>query len=218
MIKAPGFALDRRALLLTMPAFLLSACSSNLIGPPEASQLYVLNAAAAAAPVPGQKVAWALVVGVPSASASLDSERIALMHGSTTMDYFANALWSDRSPLLVQRALLEGFENSGRIAQVARSEDSLHADYSLESELRDFEARYEQADSAPTILVKIISKMVTARGHVIVATFNAEKSVPASANSVAAVVDAFDAALAAAVAQIVNWSLALPPGSVALPK
>ena len=218
MTKGSAYAPDRRALFGIVPALLLASTSSNILGPPNASQIYVLTAsaaaaAAAAAPAPGPKVAWALSIGIPSASDSLDTDRIALMRSNTTMDYYANAQWPDRLPLMVQTALLENFENSGRITQVARNEDSLSVDYTLRSELRDFEARYDQPDGAPTVVVKITSRMVTAHGHNIASTFTTEQSVPASANSVNAVVEAFDTALAAAAAQIVNWALALPPPS-----
>jgi cholesterol transport system auxiliary component len=211
MTKGPAYVPDRRAIFATVSAFLLAGCSSNLIGPPEAPQLYVINGLAAAPKLsPGPTVAWALAIGMPSASDVLDSERIALKRSSTTMDYYADAQWPDRLPRLVQSALLGSFENSGRIPQVARSESALHADYSLESELRDFEARYDQPESAPIVIVKITSRMVLTRGRAIVSTFTAEQSVPAAANNLDAVVEAFDTALAAAMVQIVNWALMQP--------
>ena len=59
-----------------------------------------------------------LVVDIPIASESLDTDRIALIRDRTKFDYYANSLWTDRVPLLVQTLLVEAFENDGSIAQV----------------------------------------------------------------------------------------------------
>src|SRR5580692_9939622 len=92
--------LDRRLFLLGASALALAGCS-NLVGPGEAAQIYVLKpaipATAAGAPVP-----WALSLLIPSATDALDTQRIALTRGDTTLDYYANAVWPDRLPLLVQ--------------------------------------------------------------------------------------------------------------------
>ena len=60
-----------------------------------------------------------LVVDIPIASESLDTDRIALIRDRTRFDYYANSLWTDRVPLLVQTLLVEAFENDGSIGQMA---------------------------------------------------------------------------------------------------
>jgi cholesterol transport system auxiliary component len=82
-------------------------------------------------------------VGAPDAPASLDTERIALSRTPNTMDYFANAAWSDRVPVLVQRLLIQTFDASNRIVAVDRDTTGLENDYVLQTEIRDFEARYD---------------------------------------------------------------------------
>ena len=64
----------------------------------------------------------------------------------TTIDYFANAAWSDRAPAMVQSLLIESFEQTGKIISVSRDLAVLRADYILMSELRRFEARYESGE------------------------------------------------------------------------
>ena len=107
--------------------------------------------------------------------------------------------------------MLAGFEATGRIESVAREEDSLHADYNLTTDIRDFEARYATPDGAPTATVTIIAHMSEAHSRKIVANLTVNLSEAASANSVDAVVQAFDTALAKAVTQIVSWALSLRP-------
>lgn len=203
-----AFAPDRRLVLIGGSSLALAACG-NLLGPPPASQIYVLRPPPPAGQ--GEKVNWALSIEKPDASDALDSERIALAKSQTQLDYYANAVWPDRLPNLIQTALLAGFEATGRIGSVARGEDSMHADYQLTTDIRDFEARYATPDGAPTAVVAIVAHMAEAHSRKIVANLAVSFSEPASANSVDAVVQAFDTALAKAIAQIVGWALNLPP-------
>jgi len=213
--------LDRRLLLITGSSLALAACGSldKLIGPPDAPQIYALRPAAPAAQPSSSKVGWALAIQKPDAPGNLDSARIALSRSGNQLDYYANAAWPDRLPDLVQTALLAGFEASGRIDAVSRDEDALQSDYQLSTELRDFEARYATADGAPNVAVAIIAHVADTKSRKILANFSVNLSESAAANSVDAVVQALNAALAKAVDQIVQWALALPPpaGPVAEP-
>jgi cholesterol transport system auxiliary component len=203
-----AFTPGRRFFLIGASSLALAACG-NLLGPPPPSQIYVLRS-----PPPAQggaKVSWALSIVKPDASDSLDTERIALAKSDTQLDYYANAVWPDRLPHLIQTALLAGFEASGRIDSVARDDDALHADYQLTTDIRDFEARYATPDGTPTAAVTVIAHMAEAHSRKIVANLTVNLSEPASANNVDAVVQAFDVALAKAIAQIVGWALGLPP-------
>lgn len=202
------FAPNRRLVLIGASSLALAACG-NLLGPPPASQIYMLRPAPPTAGQ-GEKVSWALAIDKPDASDALDTERIALTKSDTQLDYYANAVWPDRLPNLVQTALLAGFEATGRIESVARDEDSLHAEYQLATDIRDFEARYAAPDGAPTATIAIVAHMAEAHSRKIIANLTVNFSEPASANSVDAVVQAFDAALAKAIAQIVAWALSLP--------
>jgi cholesterol transport system auxiliary component len=202
--------LGRRLFLIAGPSVALAACGSldKLVGPPDAPQMYTLRPTPPQA-MPGDKVAWALSVAKPDAADNLDSTRIALARGNTQFDYYANAVWPDHLTALVQTALLAGFEASGRIDQVSREEDTLHTDYTLLTDLRDFEARYSTPDGAPTIAVTIVAHMAEAHSRKIAAGLTVNLNEPATANSVDAAVQAFDIALGKAVAQIVQWALAV---------
>ena len=200
---------DRRLFLVGASSLVLTACG-NLLGGAPPSQIYVLRAAPPPAQ-PGPKVSWALAVMKPDALGALDTDRIALARNDTQLDYYANAVWPDRLANIVQTALVAGFEASGRIDSVARDEDALRADYDLSTEIRDFEARYTTPDGAPTVTVTMIAHMAGAHSREIVANLTVNLTQPASANSVDAVVQAFDVALASAAAQIVSWALNLPP-------
>ena len=200
---------DRRQVILGGGAMMLSACGSlQLIPKPQTPQLYLLRPQIM--PPMGTSVSWRLAVGVPDAAASLDTARIALSRSATTMDYYANAAWDDRLPLLLQNLLIETFDASGRIISVGRDTGGLEADYLLQAELRNFEAHYDTPDGAPKIIVSIQAKLARMPQREIVATLNANQQAQASANNLDSVVMAFDQAAAPAIAQIAAWTLAQP--------
>jgi len=208
MNRTTSFSLNRRLLLAGASAIVLSGCS-DLLGPPDAPHLYMLKPAVA--PIPGPKVAWALSIQVPEAAAALDSQRIAIMRPPASLDYYADAAWSDHVPALVQTALLQAFESSGRIDAVARDGDAVRAQYILAVDIRDFEARYDSPDGAPTAVVHIGVKLIGALKRNIVASFDAAEEVPAAQNSVDAAVAALDEAQSRVLAKIVPWALGAPP-------
>src|ERR1700680_822734 len=120
---------------------LLGACSG--IGNSKGPQLYTLQPLATTTSE-APSLPWQLAVGVPDAPATLDSVRIALSQSATTTDYFANAEWTDRAPIMVQNLLIQSFDNSGKVKAVFRDTATLHTYYVCQTEIRDFEAQYAQ--------------------------------------------------------------------------
>jgi cholesterol transport system auxiliary component len=147
--------------------------------------------------------------GWPTAIDSLNRQRIAIYRGDI-MDYYADAEWTDQAPALVQALIVQAFEKSGHISAVARDSDGLHADYLLQSELRDFEARYDTPDGAPTIVVTVVARLLKAPGREVIATLNSSHQARASENKIPAAVEAFNQATAQALEEIVGWALRAP--------
>lgn len=201
--------LSRRGLLVGSTfLFLLSGCS-GLIGPSSPPpQIYVLQPDLHALD-DAPRVSWQLAVAAPDASESLDTPRIALYRGAT-LDYFADARWTDAVPLLVQAKLVEAFEKSARIPAVAATSDAVRADYVVETNLRDFEARYDSQSAAPTIVVDIVVHIVTVGRNDVVATHDFHQEAPAARNDIPSVVAAFNQAAGAAFEDIAGWTLHAP--------
>jgi cholesterol transport system auxiliary component len=208
---------SRRAALVVFSAAALSACGS-LIGPNEAPpQIYVLHpqfGPVANAPA----TSWQIGIPQPITSDALDSKRISLIRGQT-MDYYANAAWTDQTGDLLQDLLVEAFEKSGKVKAVGPTSGGVRADLLVVTELRDFTAHYSSENGAPNVVVDIVAKLITSTHHDVVATHDAHAEVAAGANSVPAVVQAFNQATGQAIAEIVSWSLvnATPQASDALP-
>jgi cholesterol transport system auxiliary component len=205
--------MKRRLFLIGASGLVVSGCGGNLLGlgPPEGGTVYtVLPKFQAAQAGAGPKVSWALSVLRPTAAPGLDNDRIALTQPDGSMDFYAKATYPDRMPPLVQQALLNGFEASGRIDAVAREEDALHADYNLVIEIKDFAAHYAVADGIPNVTVALTVKLTTAHGRAIVGSFASVQNGTAAANSALAVTEALEQALSRAVTEIVNWALTAP--------
>src|ERR1700712_1522691 len=196
--------IQRRLFLIGASALGLSACGKDLIGPPEASPIYVVRPQFPVAPAGAAKVSWALSILHPEMSGALDSERIALFQPDGSMDYFAKANYPDRLAPIVQHALLDGFEASGRIDAVATEGAALHADYDLAVDVKDFAAHYSQPDGVPSVTVSITVKLATAHGRAIVGSFSTIQTGSASVNSALAAAQALQQALGAAVKAIAD--------------
>ena len=209
--------MQRRFFLVAASTLAVGGCGGNVLGlgPPEPGAIYPVRPVFPSGS--GTKVAWALAILRPDVMPGLDSDRIALIQPDGSMDYYAKANYPDRLPALVQQALLDAFESSGRIDAVAPEQAALHAEYNLISEIKDFGAHYAQADGIPQVKVNLTAKLVTAHGRAIVSSLSSNQSLTASANSAGAVAQALQQALGAAVTEIVNWALAAPMPATQLP-
>jgi cholesterol transport system auxiliary component len=198
----------RRLLLLGGAAVTLSACS-GLIGPVGDNVVYVLQPVLQKST--GRSVSWGLVVARPDADQTLDTNRISISRTPTTMDYYANAVWSDRLTSVIQDLTVRAFEVSGRIAAVDSDSLGAHADYELDIGVRHFEARYDTADGPPVAVVTLHAKLVTKLKQIILGDFETSHETPASANTIDAAVMAFDTAFSAALVDLVEWTLQKGP-------
>ncbi|HEX4535096.1 MAG TPA: ABC-type transport auxiliary lipoprotein family protein [Rhizomicrobium sp.] len=205
----PTFAPSRRTFIAASGVSVFLAGCSGVIGPGAAPNLYLLHPQFAALD-DAPPVTWALTVSMPAAVDSIDTQRIALTRPPVAMDYFANAAWTDRVPVLVQGLIVEALEKSGRIQSVARESEGLNADYVMQADVRDFEAQYDQPNGPPTVLIRIEAKLLKFPERTIVANIDAVQRAPASANNMDAIVQAFNVAAAATFEQIARWALSAP--------
>ena len=200
--------LHRREILASLGAAALALPGCAALQRPEPPQLYVLRPELA--PPMGEPVRWRLAVATPDAVASLDTPRIALTRSPTTMDYFANAAWTDRVPLLLQHMIVQAFDTSGRIVSVDKDTAGLESDFLLQTEIRDFQARYVSATGAPEIDVGIQVKLVRMPQREIAGGVYASEQAMAASNTLDEIVTAFNHASGAAISRIVGWTLAQP--------
>ncbi|MFP6743606.1 MAG: ABC-type transport auxiliary lipoprotein family protein [Alphaproteobacteria bacterium] len=206
MIKRPVPSL-MAALLCTL---FLAGCANVIPGrgvPPKLFSLSPKSTYSAGLPT----VNWQLVVEVPITAETLDTARIALSRDRYTLDFYGNARWAERAPMMIQTLLVESFENTEKIVAVARQATDLRADYVLKTDLREFQAELS-GDGRPTVRVRINAKLVKMPERIIIASFKSERAVEAESSNLIDVVRAFDTALGKVLKQVVEWALMAPGG------
>lgn len=160
------------------------------------------------------KVNWQLIVELPVAASGLDTARIALQHTPYTLEYYANASWTDNAPAMVQTLIIESFESTGSILAVGREAIGLRPDFILKTDLREFQAIYYDTDMpAPAILVRMNAKLVQMPDRRIVTSNTFDHRTVAASNSFKDIIEAFDDALGRVIKNIVVSTLTYDPAS-----
>ena len=210
----------RRLLLafgVTALAAGLAACVEIPVGKEAPPRLYVLTPKSTY-PDSIPKADWQLLVETPVSPAGLSTARIALQDSPIELRYFEYANWIDFAPKMVQALIIESFENSGKIISVGREQIGLRSDFVLKTELREFQAEYEDrlpVDTkelgpnapAPWVRVRLNAKLVKMPQREIVAHQTFERRVRAQENRMNAIIDAFDDALGKTLKSVVVWTL-----------
>jgi cholesterol transport system auxiliary component len=191
------------SLLLCLP-MLLAGCGGLLPKAPD-RPLYRLNPVVTLQQPP-RRVPALLVIATPTASAGLDTKRIALIRSPVAIEYYADGEWIDRPPFLVKEALIEGFQKSRAFAGVGSEGLGLNADYVLNTDIRDFTAIYDSPDGPPLVRVRLAAELITMPGRDIAAATSVTREARAGAADLPSIVTAFDRALGDAVRDIIAWA------------
>ena len=153
-------------------------------------------------------VNWQLIIEEPMAAGGLDSSRIALRPHSTELKYFANARWTERAPEMFQTLLIESFENTDKIVAVGRQSIGLRSDFTLKTELREFQAETYNGDGSMSIRVRLNAKIVKFPRRAIVGSKSFENVVVVDDTaSMKNIVIAFDNATGRVLKKVVEWTL-----------
>lgn len=198
--------LPRRSafILLSVPILSLSGCGGIFRSPTPRNLYQVTGVTQFPAALP--HLSAQLTVDRVSAPAGLDTERIALTRTPVSIDYFADAAWTDRVPNILRTAMTQSFENSGAFAAIGTDTFVPRTDYLLGVEVRDFEAAYDSQRAAPTATIGLALKLLELPGRKIIAQTLIRARQPAAANEIPQIVDAFNTALHQAISDTVRWA------------
>ncbi|MEM9551791.1 MAG: ABC-type transport auxiliary lipoprotein family protein [Pseudomonadota bacterium] len=151
-----------------------------------------------------------IVVEEPTATAAVDTDRIAVQPSPLQVQYLPRARWVDRAPLIVQALLIESYENSGKVGAVGRSAVGLRADYVIVSDLREFQAYLPvtaDPDAPLQVDVRLNIKVVDTLEDRIIASQSFEEVVPSATDDADDLAFAFDEALGDTMRDAVEWSV-----------
>jgi len=211
-VPAPGRA-ARCALMASCGALTLhiAGCTGSLLqskaAPPSVYMLSAQLEAPAAA-----EVAADLAVQKPHARAGLGSARIAVLYQDHRLDYYAAARWSGPLDEMVQDLAVQAFRSSARLRNVSADGSAFASGYWLEIEIADFQAEYAAAGgpgaaAPPTINVRLMARIGGAGDRRVVGSFDVGARRKAADNRLTAIIDAYQRAVDAALAELVADSV-----------
>lgn len=126
----------------------LSACSA--LKPSDAPQpaYYTLDGLPLAYTAGAARSGPTLVIGLPSAAAGYDSQRILYVREPHRLEYFAHSEWVDPPTRMIAAALLAALQNHAAFGAVVGASGSAWGELRLDTELvrlqHDFQARPSQ--------------------------------------------------------------------------
>lgn len=197
--------LPTRTVLAVLATLLLAGCVHIGRDRPELT-IYAPQVAITVDPA-WPRLPLTLAIAEPQSSTALDSPRIAVRPGPGRLQVYAGVAWSDRAPALVQAALVDAFDQSGRFAAVTRPTGELATDLRLDLELRQFEAVYAEGASTPRVTLVLQATLVDARRGRVLATRALRVEEAAENSRLTSVIPRFEAALSAAGQTLVPWVL-----------
>ncbi|MDL2316610.1 ABC-type transport auxiliary lipoprotein family protein, partial [Desulfovibrio sp. OttesenSCG-928-A18] len=190
----------RHARIYTPPVFLLlvslllpAGCASFFDPGPAPLRLQLSVPMPERAAV--QKKDKQIVVALPQAGRELDSDGIALVFHGREIRYLAGARWTNVSPNIVQRGIIDALEASEAFRGVSDEMGGFAADLRLTTDLRAFSLEYADEDSAPVAHVAANFRVLDLRTGKVLGRKNIDATVAAAGRDNAALARAMEQAL-----------------------
>jgi cholesterol transport system auxiliary component len=153
------------------------------------------------------KVKSRIAIDVPTATAGLNTAKIAVKPTPTQFEYYARARWVDVVPIMTQTLLLESFDNSEKIDVLGRGAYGLRANYGLIVDIREFQAEYQDEDEPPDVRIKLQIRLVEMPRRKTIASTAVIGLAKAKSKKMADIIVAFDQAFGWASKDLVSWTL-----------
>ncbi len=193
--RAHRFAMSRRrlGLILTALPLALGGCSPTPLEPFDLSALPPGAVAQPRRPV--------VTVEEPNAPALVAPTRGGIRRPGGELAYLAGAQWSDQLTQLVQRRLIDSFENAHLFQAVA--ETGTASDMILSTDIRRFEVDGQAGRAVVELAVRLVSARTgrTVRGAVV------SGSAPAPVEGAPGIVAALDAAFREATEKVIRFAV-----------
>ena len=194
-----------RTTLAAMAALALSGCVS-LLPEAEPAQLYRLDAAIDTDRLSGGGEAFGVVLPDADFARAAGGDRI-LTVNEAEVAYIAEARWIAPASVLFEEALSRAFDVNPGAARLVTRGEYRQAEDVLRIDVRRFEAVYDRGEkAAPKVVVRVRATLVSREDRSLVAERIFETESRASANRVSSIVEAFDAASAEVLTDLVDWT------------
>ncbi len=194
-------------LKLLAPVCLLAVAGCSVLagGDRQSTTIYAPQVRVQADPAWPQ-VGWQLAIAKPSAARLVDSPRINVRPTPGELEVYRGATWSQPATDMLEDTLLRGFEDSGRIAGVARIATGIRSDYKLTIDLRRFESDY-RGTALPAATIELNAKLIHSIDQRVVASRTFVTVEAAGSTATGDVAKAFESALQKASTELIGWTL-----------
>lgn len=202
----------KRIIALMVPALALglSGCIS-LLPEQEPSTLYRLSPTLSN-DAPNLEGGHIVQVERPIAARALSGDRLAIEMSGGQLAYMSGANWVSPAPDLVQELIIDTIDLSVEGLTAARPEDGVSTRYEIHTELRHFEAIYDNGtNSAPLIKVAMRVRLIDEHARSLVGVRTVEGRQRADSNRQGAIVAAYNVAATQAASQLAEWAEGLLP-------
>jgi cholesterol transport system auxiliary component len=193
---------------MAMLCVALSGCALAKLGAdPPAPNTYDLMAPVIMAAT--KRSATQIIVSEPTAVRALSSDNILVKPSPAAVTYYANAVWSDTLPRLLQARLIQTLEGSGRFRAVGDGRERLEGDVELLTQIRAFQIDAFQVGGvagARTASVDLFVKLVDQRSGRVLSSGSFAESVPVGSSETADGVAALNQAAELALPKIAAWA------------
>jgi len=150
-----------------------------------------------------------LVVELPTSAGVLATDRILIKPIPFQAQYLPDSRWSDAAPALMQTLLVASFQNAGGFRLVGRDGAGLMPDYTLMTELQEFQAEPSGPGlDAITVKVTVMMTLIRESDRQIVATRRFASTAAVATNDSLPIVSGFDSALRKVLQEAVIWTKA----------
>ena len=149
-----------------------------------------------------------LVVELPSSAGALGTDRILIKPIRFQAQYLPDGRWSEPAPALVQTLLIASFQNLGGFRLVGRTGAGLMPDFTLMTELQEFQAEPTGSASADlTVKVSVMMTLVRETDRRIIASKRISATDTARSDDTLAIVGGFDRALQTVLQEAHRWAV-----------
>jgi cholesterol transport system auxiliary component len=192
----------RSLAVAALAAVALSGCA--LLSSPDPVQLYRFGDAGGTVGTPATEPVQVKLRAVEMPQAS-SGDRLLGVTGNQAA-YIGGARWVSPARMLYAQSLESAFAGQAQTVRLIGRRELTPTTRLLDIDVQSFEARYDQADTAPTVVVTARVRMLRFPERTVSAEQTFTVSQPAGENRVAAIVEAYDVATRDLNARIVAWT------------
>ncbi len=148
-----------------------------------------------------------LVVELPTAAGAIGTDRILIKPLPVQAQYLPDGRWAEPAPALVQTLLVASFQNAGGFRLVGRDGAGLMPDYTLMTELQEFQA--EPVGPTPgsvTVRISAMMTLIRESDRRIIGSRRFSATAQGLSDETLAIVSGFDQALQTVLRDAVQWT------------